>query len=113
VDGCGVFRGRSATTVVSNAAPAQAAPVRLTYRTLRELAVIAAQSGLSNGDVGKQAGISDQGQISKLLARLARLGPTVNTGEGQVVGGPNAWRLTSRGRALERAIGRESGGAGG
>jgi AcrR family transcriptional regulator len=78
--------------------------MRLTYRTQRALAAIAAQPGLSNVEVGQRAGISDQGQISKLLSRLARLEVIENTGEGQVRGAANAWRLTSRGEQVERAI---------
>jgi len=82
--------------------------MRLTYRTLRVLTVIARRPGLSNLEISKRAGITDQGQISKLLARLAGLRLMVNTGKGQAVGGPNAWRLTPRGKALERAIRRET-----
>jgi AcrR family transcriptional regulator len=88
--------------------PLEGLDIRPTYRTLRVLAVIAAQPGLSNREVSERAGITDQGQISKLLARLARLGLMENTGQGQARGLSNAWRLTRRGQAVERAIGRES-----
>jgi AcrR family transcriptional regulator len=81
---------------------------RLTYRTMTVMGAIAAQPGLSNHDISRRAGISDQGQISKLLARLARLGLLENTGEGQLKGAANAWRLTSRGREIESAFARES-----
>jgi AcrR family transcriptional regulator len=76
--------------------------MRLTYRTLRVLAVIALQPGLSNRQVGERAGISDQGQICKLLGRLARLELIENTGIGYTAGAANAWRLTPRGNKLER-----------
>jgi AcrR family transcriptional regulator len=76
--------------------------MRLTYRTVTVLAVIAAQSGLSNVQVGERAGIRDQGQISKLLTRLARLELIENIGSGGR-GTAKAWRLTGRGEALERA----------
>jgi hypothetical protein len=71
--------------------------------------VIAAQPGLSNVQVGARAGIADQGQISKLLTRLARLGALRNTGGGQAKGLANAWQLTRRGEQLERAIARDIG----
>lgn len=75
--------------------PLAGIPMRLTYRTARVLEAIADRSGVSNRGVAEQAGISDQGQISKLLARLERLGLILNTGEGHTKGEPNAWRLTS------------------
>jgi AcrR family transcriptional regulator len=78
--------------------------IRLTYRTARALAVIAASPDLSNLEVGRRAGISDQGQISKLLSRLGRLGLIENTGLGKARGAANAWRLTPAGREVEVAI---------
>jgi AcrR family transcriptional regulator len=81
---------------------------RLTYRTLRVLEVIALQPGLANNKISERAGISDQGQISKLLARLAQLGLLENTGKGQPAGAPNAWRLTPDGAHLERTFRREA-----
>lgn len=80
--------------------------MRMTYRTLRVLTAIEAQAGLSNCEVAERAGISDQGQISRLLARLGRLGLIENTGQGQPRGGANAWRLTREGRRLQLATGR-------
>jgi DNA-binding IclR family transcriptional regulator len=78
--------------------------MRLTYRTLTVLGVVAEQRGLANNQIGKRAGIRDQGQISKLLARLAHLGLMENTGKGQAAGGSNAWRLTPKGAQLERTF---------
>ncbi len=80
------------------------ASVRLTYRTMCTLAVIAAQRGLSNSEISARVGISDQGQISKLLARLARHGLIENRGEGPSRGSSNAWHLTADGEHLERRI---------
>jgi AcrR family transcriptional regulator/DNA-binding MarR family transcriptional regulator len=74
--------------------------VPLTYRTLRVLGVVAAEPGLSNCEVSERAGITDQGQISRLLARLARLGLTKNTGKGR----PNVWILTRKGKELLRTV---------
>ena len=48
--------------------------MRLTYRTARILEGIAEHPGSSNREAGECAGISDPGQVSKLLARLERLG---------------------------------------
>ena len=77
--------------------------MRLTYRTLRVLAVIADHPGASNREIAERSGISDQGQVSKLLGRLARLELAENDGGGQERGASNAWRLTARGERLERA----------
>ena len=77
--------------------------MRLTYRTLRVLECLAAHPGASNRQVGVDAGVPDQGQISKLLSRLERLGLVDNVGA-SAAGSANAWRLTERGRAVHRAI---------
>ncbi len=78
--------------------------MRLTYRTLRVLGTIAASPGASNRQVAKEAGVADQGQISKLLARLENLGLIENAGIGHLKGEPNAWELTGRGREVEQAL---------
>jgi AcrR family transcriptional regulator len=78
--------------------------MRLTYRTLRVISGVAAQPGASNRQVADAAGIHDQGQISKLLGRLERLGLVQNTGEGQTKGEPNAWTLTTRGTQIQHTI---------
>lgn len=82
--------------------------MRLTYRTVRVIMAIAAKSGASNREVGEGAGIEDQGQISKLLTRLQRLGLVENSGAGQARGAPNAWTLTDLGREVERTIDRQT-----
>jgi AcrR family transcriptional regulator len=84
--------------------PLAGIPMRLTYRTVRVLETIAAEPGVSNRGVGERAGVSDQGQISKLLARLERLGLARNTGEGHLKGEPNAWILTPTGRRVAQTI---------
>jgi AcrR family transcriptional regulator len=78
--------------------------MRLTYRTARTLEVIAVVPGASNLEVSARVGISDQGQMSKLLARLAGLGLIENRGAGQRCGAANAWHLTDSGMELESAI---------
>jgi AcrR family transcriptional regulator len=78
--------------------------MRLTYRTAQVLECIAGEPGISNRVVAERAGVSDQGQISKLLARLERLGLLENTGEGHAKGEPNAWTLTAQGVRVARSI---------
>ncbi len=84
--------------------PLKGLDTRLTYRTMRVLGAIGAKPGLSNTEVGERAGVTDQGQISKMLTRLAGLGLIENTGDGQPKGAANAWWLTFRGSELERAM---------
>ena len=78
--------------------------MRLTYRTARVLEGIAEYPGSSNRQAGERAGIPDPGQVSKLLARLERLGLLVNAGLGRVRGEPNAWSLTAKGESVARSI---------
>jgi hypothetical protein len=67
------------------------------------LTVIGERPDASNREIAALAGIADQGQISKLLARLSKLGLIENFGEGQERGAANAWQLTARGAQVERA----------
>jgi AcrR family transcriptional regulator len=83
--------------------------IRLTYRTLRVLLAIGSHPEASNRRVAEEAGIADQGQVSKLLARLETRGLIENLGEGPFKGVPNAWTLTGRGQEIERAIERQTG----
>jgi AcrR family transcriptional regulator len=76
---------------------------RLTYRTVRVLMAVAADPGASNRAVGDSAGIGDQGQTSKLLARLEKLGLIYNNRLAQSKGTPNAWTLTKKGLEIEQA----------
>ncbi|MGH2880062.1 MAG: TetR family transcriptional regulator [Solirubrobacteraceae bacterium] len=84
--------------------PFKAAGMRLTYRTVRVLMAIAQQPQASNRAVGDLAEIKDQGQVSKLLARLERAGLVANTGLGPGQGAPNAWSLTERGQQVARGM---------
>jgi AcrR family transcriptional regulator len=84
--------------------PLRGLNMRLTYRTLRVLSVIATNPGASNREIAEEAGIHDQGQISKLLARLERLELIHNNGQGQPRGEPNAWTLTPTGTHVEQAL---------
>jgi AcrR family transcriptional regulator len=79
--------------------------LRFTYRTARVLATIAAHPGASNRHIGQDAGMTDQGQTSKLLKRLERVGLIENGGPGRDSGEPNAWQLTPRGQEIDTALG--------
>ncbi len=83
--------------------PLDGLDIRLTYRTVRVLTAIAEHPGASNREVAERSGIVDQGQISKLLTRLARLDVIENRGQGGEQGPSNVWRLTALGTRLERA----------
>jgi AcrR family transcriptional regulator/DNA-binding MarR family transcriptional regulator len=91
-----VLHGSSANTLA-------AAPMRITHRTLVVLAVIGEHPGASNRQIADLAGVTDQGQISKLLSRLEGLRLIQNTSEAQPSGEPNAWHLTSHGQQLQQA----------
>jgi AcrR family transcriptional regulator len=88
--------------------PLRELDMRLTYRTVRVLHAIAELGGRgsdpSNRQVGTAAGISDQGQISKLLARLHTLGLVQNSGGDHTRGEANAWSLTTRGEDIAHTI---------
>lgn len=83
--------------------------MRLTYRTIRVLTAVAANPGLSNRAVADTAGVGDQGQMSKLLARLRVLGLVENakapaSGRGE----SNAWVLTDLGWQVQSALAQET-----
>jgi AcrR family transcriptional regulator len=79
-------------------------PMRVTDRTLAVLGAVAEHPRASNAVLAERAGISDQGQISRLLRRLSGLGLAENVGRGQAEGKANAWILTATGDALQQAI---------
>jgi AcrR family transcriptional regulator len=85
--------------------PLQGLPMRVTYRTARVLEGIAQRPGACNREIADRAGIQDQGQVSKLLARLERLGLTANGGPGHLKGEPNAWTLTALGEQVAGRLG--------
>jgi AcrR family transcriptional regulator len=85
---------------------------RITHRTLSVLTAVAEQSqrgsGPSNRQIADAAGITDQGQISRLLARLSARGLVENARDVSAKGQANAWRLTPRGQEIERVVGGET-----
>lgn len=87
---------------MSSPDPLEGLRMRLTYRTIRVLLAIGREPRASNREVAQAAGIADQGQVSKLLRRLAGLELIANQGSGEK-GAPNAWLLTLRGEQLLQA----------
>jgi AcrR family transcriptional regulator len=79
-------------------------PIRLTYRTARVLSCIAAAPGASSKQIATASGVADEGQMSRLLTRLERVGLVQNTGAGPATGEAKAWRLTERGEEVLRVI---------
>jgi AcrR family transcriptional regulator len=85
--------------------PLDGLDMRVTYRTARVLQALTEKPGASNVELADRADIIDQGQISKLLARLRRLELIENT-ETRAAGVPNCWRLTPKGEELGATIAR-------
>jgi hypothetical protein len=81
----------------------QRLPMRVTYRTTRVLDAIGESPGLSNRDIAESAGLSDEGQTSRLLRRLEQRGLVQNVGVGHAYGGANAWLLTAYGERVRDA----------
>jgi AcrR family transcriptional regulator/DNA-binding MarR family transcriptional regulator len=98
-----VERRRENGSAAASADPLDGLSIRLTYRTIRVLSVIAEEPGASNREIAERAEIVDQGQMSKLLSRLSQFGLVANFGDGQRRGMANAWELTRRGQQLESA----------
>jgi AcrR family transcriptional regulator len=92
------------TVVSADRDPLHGVSMRFTYRTACVLEVVAAEPGLSNRGVGNAAGIPDQGQVSKLLARLESYGLMKNTVRFRK-GSSNAWELTAEGEQVARVVG--------
>ncbi len=76
---------------------------RLTYRTVRVLDFVATHPGANNREVAIGVGISDQGQISKLVTRLASQGLIENATQTAGRGFANEWRITPEGAAIRHA----------
>jgi DNA-binding MarR family transcriptional regulator len=106
---------RPVETVASPAVGMNTDPGRRSGRRLghrREtgvLEVIAGEPGLNSRQVGLRAGIKDPAHVSRLMARLVRLGLVENTpGPGRAAG-VKAWRLTGPGEQLHTETCREAG----
>jgi AcrR family transcriptional regulator len=84
--------------------PFERLDMRLTYRTVRCLMFIAENPGSSNREIAKGADIPDEGQASKLLARLVKLDLIVNS-QPHGPGFPNRWALTADGKHMLGVVG--------
>jgi len=80
-------------------------PIRVTHRTTMALRAIAQAPYSNNREIAEAAGLTDEGQTSKLLARLERQGVIENVGAGAARGEPNAWLLTASGQRALALIG--------
>ncbi|MGH2903980.1 MAG: TetR family transcriptional regulator [Solirubrobacteraceae bacterium] len=80
---------------------AAASPVdyRLTVRTQMALAAVGGRPGLSNREVSEIIGLSDQGQVSRMMKRLTDQG-LVENAQGHTGRLVKAWRLTADGEAV-------------
>src|SRR5580692_3580304 len=97
-------RPRTQRSVDRDRDPLGEVPMRLTYRTARVLQAASEHPGASNRQIGEYADLHDQGQISRLLARLRGLGLLENTGQGQARGESNAWKLTTLGERVTEQL---------
>jgi AcrR family transcriptional regulator len=99
---------RARTLPAASPDPLRGLDMRLTYRTLRVMLAIAELGGRgsapSSREVADAAGISDQGQISKLLRRLEHLELIANGQQHRGRGASNAWSLTPKGEEVQLAI---------
>jgi AcrR family transcriptional regulator/DNA-binding MarR family transcriptional regulator len=77
--------------------------MRLTYRTVCCLMFIGEHPGSSNREIARGAQVPDEGQASKLLARLVKLGLIANS-RPPGPGFPNRWTLTSHGEQVLGAV---------
>jgi DNA-binding MarR family transcriptional regulator/AcrR family transcriptional regulator len=77
--------------------------MRLTYRTVRCLLFIGEHPCSSNREIADGAEVADEGQTSKLLSRLSRLGLVANT-RPHGPGYPNCWTLTPHGEQVLSAV---------
>jgi AcrR family transcriptional regulator len=102
----GLGRRASSRKGSAESDPFEGLPMRITYRTLRVLGAIADHPGASNRTIGEAADTHDQGQISKLLARLEKLGLIENTSgnDHRPTGEPNAWRLSLLGERVVQQL---------
>lgn len=98
----GTGLGETLTTSPGASDPLKGISMRLTLRTTLALEAVAANPGASNKTVADRAGITDQGQASKLLSRLERLGLIANQAVTATKWELNSWTLTPAGRRVVR-----------
>lgn len=86
------------------AEPSSGLPIRLTHRTAQVLGSIAAAPGASSKQVAAASGVADEGQMSRLLARLERCDLVRNVGGDPARGEARAWRLTVAGEDVVETL---------
>lgn len=105
---------RSSRSVSTPAPPVS--EFRRTYRTMRVIQAVGELgvrgSGASNREVAEHAGITDSGNIARVLARLEGLGLIENSVLFPGRGEANSWRLTAWGEAVWEAVRSAAGGEG-
>jgi AcrR family transcriptional regulator len=94
--GRGTATGVPAYVAGSPCVAALPARARMNPRTMQLLGLIDARPEISSRDVAFAVGIRDPSQVSRLLARLERLG-LVTDGSSERSGRRKAWRLTAAG----------------
>ena len=95
-------RGKAQPTAVADRASGGVRMTALTREVLGTVAILGGEGpSPSNREIALAAGVKDEGQISKLLARLQAKGLLENTGP-VIAGAPKAWRLTPSGEELWR-----------
>jgi DNA-binding MarR family transcriptional regulator len=78
------------------------------HREIQVLGVLVGAPGLNSTQVGVRAGIEDRAHVSRLLARMVRLGLVENEPGAGARRGVKAWRLTGAGERLHAEVEREA-----
>jgi DNA-binding MarR family transcriptional regulator len=78
--------------------------LQLAPRRRKALLHLAAYPYASNREIGSAIGISDDAQVSRMLARMQDLGLALNCRRAHDRGRPNAWQLTDEGRRMVEAL---------
>ncbi len=105
-----VFVGRSVAVKEAPVRTARAAelavpvPVRYSYRTALVLRAIACAPRSSNREIAETAGLSDEGQTSHLLRRLAQRGLIEKVSPRSGSRRENAWLLTPHGQRVLKLL---------
>ncbi len=102
-------RRRRTAPVRAAGDPLRELDMRLTYRTVRVLLAVSERPAASGRQVADASGVTDPGQMSKLLWRLEHLGLIANEAPDRGRGEANAWSLTALGREVEQAIRAQAG----
>jgi DNA-binding MarR family transcriptional regulator len=88
--------------------PLKAPGGRLNSRAVSALEVIGAEAGLTSKDVSSRTGVNDDAQMSRLLARLERLGLIENARKRHGRANRKDWQLTAAGQKMKDALQREA-----